>query len=202
VILSARGVAALGWAVFPVESRGKKPLIKNWPNLATTVQATVKDWWTRWPDANIGVVTGAKSGILVLDIDGDKGWVSLGELERMHGWALPPTLVVSTGRGAHLYFKHPGGHIGNGANIHGLAGLDIRGDGGYVVGPGSLHSSGARYEIVVRPACPLRVLRELVEALPTAPDVLCFGRKDANMTTERTDKPTVGPIVDALWGES
>jgi hypothetical protein len=99
-----------------------------------------------WPDANVAIATGMESGIFVLDIDprhgGDK---SLEMLENQYG-SLPATLKSKTGNGGwHLFFRHPGTPIPNLISKIG-SGLDIRGDGGYVVAPPSLHQSGAYYQ--------------------------------------------------------
>lgn len=112
---------------------------------ASTDQRLIADWWAQWPDANVGVRTGAASGLLVLDIDVDsRGEESLARLEEGHG-RLPATLTAHTGGGGrHLFFRHPGEDIRNSAGKLGH-GLDIRGDGGYIVAPPSRHASGRAY---------------------------------------------------------
>lgn len=99
------------------------------------------------PEANLGIVTGPGSGIFVLDVD-DKidgiGSQTLSGLEEKFG-ALPETLTAKTGSGRHLYFKHPGAKVYTRAGELG-PGLDVRGDGGYVVAPPSVHANGNRYE--------------------------------------------------------
>jgi putative DNA primase/helicase len=124
--------------------RGKVPLSANGLKDATTELARVDQWWQRsWPGANVGIRTGA--GLLVLDVDPrDGGDDSLHELEREHG-ELPRTVQVVTGSGgAHYWFKC-GEPIRNSAGRLG-PGIDIRGDGGYVVAPPSRHESGRLYE--------------------------------------------------------
>jgi putative DNA primase/helicase len=93
----------------------------------------------------VGIATGAASRIFVLDVDPRHGGEeSLDSLIHKYG-SLPGTLQVTTGGGGrHFYFKHPGGTVPNEVSI--LPGLDIRGDGGQVVAPPSLHISGRRYE--------------------------------------------------------
>ncbi len=148
------------WPVFPLHtiqngqcscgnpecsSPGKHPRVKNGVKEATTDQQTIKDWWTRWPDANIAIATGAISGLIVLDVDPrHDGDDSLQELLNEYG-SIPETVEVKTGGGGrHIFFQHPGGKIGNRANL--LPGLDIRADGGYVVAAPSVHASGNPYE--------------------------------------------------------
>jgi hypothetical protein len=144
---AARAAAHLarGWSVIPLVPRGKRPLIPWEPyRHRPPLPSEPAHWWARWPDANLGVVTGRVSGLLVLDVDPDKGGAaSLAALEAAHG-RLPATLEVATGGGGrHLYFRHPGGRVGCAVGLR--PGLDLRGDGGYVVAPPSIHPSGRAY---------------------------------------------------------
>jgi hypothetical protein len=150
-----------GWSVIPLRPRDKRPLVK-WEGFshARASEAELRQWFERRPDANVGVVTGAVSGLLVLDIDaGHGGEESLARLERDHG-PLPATVAAETGGGGrHLYFAHPGGAVvGNRAGL--MPGIDLRGDGGYVVAPPSVHPSGRAYRW--RPG-------QAPDALPVAP---------------------------------
>lgn len=126
-------------------SPGKHPLTKNGLKDATKEAAQIRAWWKRWPDANIGIATGAVSGIVVLDIDPRHGGdESLAVLEAEHG-KLPDTPVALTGGGGlHIYFRHPGAVVANSAGRIG-PGIDVRGNGGYVIAPRSIHQSGNRY---------------------------------------------------------
>jgi hypothetical protein len=94
----------------------------------------------------VGLATGEVSGLVVLDIDPKHGGEdSLDNLLVKHG-KLPETAEVLTGGdGRHIYFRHPGVELRNSAGVVG-PGLDIRGDGGYVVAPGSTHISGKTYD--------------------------------------------------------
>jgi hypothetical protein len=94
---------------------------------------------------NIGIVTGAASGIVVIDVDAG-GEETLARLEREHG-PLPPTVMARTGGGGrHIYFRHPGVPVKNDVKKRLAPGVDIRGDDGFVVAPPSLHKSGNLYE--------------------------------------------------------
>ena len=117
------------------ETPGKHPRILQWPENATTRPGMIRSWWGRWPEANIGLVTGEASRLVVLDVDPRHGGhVGLEELERQFG-PLPATVEAQTGSGGrHLLFKHPGQRVSNSAGILG-PGLDVRGDGGYIVVP-------------------------------------------------------------------
>lgn len=104
----------------------------------------VRRWWRRWPDANVGVVTGVVSGLVVLDVDPRHGGGdSLAVLEGIHG-AVPHTVESLTGGGGqHYYFRHPGTVV----PCRSVGpGLDIKGDGGLVVSPPSEHVSGRVYD--------------------------------------------------------
>jgi hypothetical protein len=142
---AALGYLSRGWSVLPVRPRDKRPLIR-WESLqeARPSEADLADWFRRWPDANLGIVTGAISNLIVLDIDPKHGGDdTLERLERRFG-RLPTTVESHTGGGGrHLYFRHPGYPVRNRAGIG--QGIDLRGDGGYVVAPPSIHPTGQRY---------------------------------------------------------
>ena len=126
-------------------SIGKHPRLQHGLREASSDESAVSRWWARWPDANVAVLTGSVSGLVVLDVDrrhgGDR---TLEALVARHG-RLPRTATVQTGDGVHLYFAHPGQRIGNDSGQRLGRGLDVRGDGGYVLAPPSLHASGRRY---------------------------------------------------------
>lgn len=133
-----------GWSVIPLRPRDKRPLLA-WQRFQTT-RATEKDlayWWARQPEANVGVVTGAVSGVVVLDLDGEAGRQSVEKMQ------LPATPIARTGHGWHYYFAHPGAQVENAVGL--LPGVDVRGDGGYVVAPPSTHQSGVRYQWLLEP---------------------------------------------------
>lgn len=133
-------------AVFPVKEKDKTPLTKNGCKDAIKDAEAIHRWWSQSPNVNIGIATGEPSGLWVLDIDGEEGEDSLKALEAAHG-ALPPTMEVHTGGGGrHLYFALPQGlDISNSAGKVGWK-IDVRGNGGYVVAPPSVHKSGRKYE--------------------------------------------------------
>lgn len=136
---------ARGWSVIPFLPRDKRPALR-WQAFQERLPSEdeVRDWFHRWPAGNLGIVTGALSGLIVLDVDPKHGGeASLRALEEEHG-PLPVTLeAVSGGGGRHLYFRHPGGALHNRAGLR--PGIDLRGDGGCIVTPPSLHASGRRY---------------------------------------------------------
>jgi putative DNA primase/helicase len=124
---------------------GKAPLVRwqEYQDHRPSVR-DIRDWARRWPRANLGVVTGAISSVIVLDSDGREGASTLEGLG-----PLPRTWRVSTGHGKHIWFKHPGGDVKNFSRR--LPGLDLRADGGYVVVPPSRHRIGRDYRWLVAP---------------------------------------------------
>lgn len=114
-----------------------------------TADTAILEQWFGDKARNIGIATGTVSGIVALDIDPrHDGDASLAALEKQHG-AIPPTWRFLTGGGGeHILFRHPGGHVANSANKTGQ-GIDVRGDGGYIVAPPSQHTSGRPYAVSV-----------------------------------------------------
>lgn len=166
-----------GWGVFPLYgitdgrcecgtncgSPGKHPRVSRGLHDATVDEDLIRSWWTRWPNANVGVVTGEASGIYVIDIDNKRSvdlgngiLISEGEnslnQKQLDIGKLPETLTSQTGSGGiHIIYAYPTNLpstqekdiFGNRAGI--LPSVDTRGDGGYIVAPPSLHPSGNRY---------------------------------------------------------
>ena len=167
-----------GWPVLPIHtpgsrdcsctardcgSPGKHPRTPRGLHDASTDSDRIRGWWGRWPNANIGVVTGARSGLVVLDVDLPDGPSSLAKLQAEHG-RLPATCEQTTGSGGRqLLFAHPDFPVGNRARLR--PGLDVRGDGGYIVVPPSIHATGGRYQWTGRlpPAAPPRWLLALLD---------------------------------------
>lgn len=127
-------------------SPGKHPLSQLAPHGvhdATTDLTTITQWWSTFPDSNIGIATGAPSGVIVVDIDGAAGEQSWQNLEARNA-VLDDTWMVRTGSGGiHFYLTAVDG-VRNSASRF-APGVDIRGDGGYVIAPPSLHKDG-KYE--------------------------------------------------------
>lgn len=129
-----------GFSVMPCKP-DKKPYIewKEFQNRRAKAEE-IRSWWGKWPKAMIGIVTGPISGILVIDCDSEEAYRKLQEL-------LPDsflTCIVKSPRGYHIYLVFPNGqHIGNAAGI--MPGVDIRGEGGYIIGPPSTNAEGKFY---------------------------------------------------------
>lgn len=139
--------AEMGFAVFPVR-RDKKPYTPNGFKDAKKDKRAIRFWWNKWKDANIGIATGSVSGgIVVIDVDVDKdkgiyGDESLKEWENEHG-ELPNTWRVVTGRGGYHYYYKTNQKIKSAASIY--PGIDVRGEGGYIIAPPSIHENGRYY---------------------------------------------------------
>ncbi len=161
---AALGYAHRGWRVFPLHgivneactcgrtdcsSAGKHPLVRRGLYEATTDPDVIMEWWRRWRSANVGIATGAVSGLAVIDVDLPAAFVSLGRLIEQE---VPATLTGLTGGGGvHLVFSSSDETLGNSAGrLPGmddeLTGFDLRGNGGYIVAPPSVHRSGGSYE--------------------------------------------------------
>jgi len=115
-LLFAKAYSKQGWQSFPCRPHDKTPLVK-WADVATTEENMLVGWWDNFPDANIGIACGKRSGIVVLDVDaGHGGYDSLTKLIDQYG-PLPETPVSKTGSGGeHVFFKHPGIEIRNSAS--------------------------------------------------------------------------------------
>jgi predicted Fe-Mo cluster-binding NifX family protein len=154
---SALHYASIGLPVFPCARNGKRPLCGHGCRDATSDLKQIEQWWTDWPDANIGLATGTKSGVVVYDADVKDGRPGLETLRRLEqaadvDWSKTATVKTPSG-GIHKYLCHPGSRVPNRANIGRspalpATGLDSRGDGGYVLLPPSV-IDGCCYEWVV-----------------------------------------------------
>lgn len=152
-------LAELGWWLLPLHtwnvdkcdcmkqctSPAKHPRTMHGLKDASCDLAQVVEWWGQWPAANIGVRTGPESCIVVVDIDprngGMESWESLRE---HHAYEHDGPACLTGGGGMHLYFAHPGEKVMSRSGE--LAeGVDVKGDGGYVVAPPSVHARGTSY---------------------------------------------------------
>ncbi len=174
---AARRLAAAGVPVFPCEPDGKRPLTRRGFLDATSNRAQVAAWWSRTPDANIGLPTGEVSGVVVVDvdvhgpIDGRVAWKRAADVGLVDGAGL---LVRTPTGGTHAYFPATPGteqRSWQAANV----GVDFRGDGGYVIAPPSqrtIDGSVRRYRVAditahtVGPVDAAR-LRDFLDPRPT-----------------------------------
>jgi replicative DNA helicase len=187
---AALDFAAAGMPVLPLD--GKVPRNRGGLTKASTDVSQVAEWFRRWPDANVGVVTGPRSGFVVLDVDGPAGLRSLAEIEKRHGRIRTAQVLTSSG-GRHLWFRYPAETIRNSTGVVG-EGLDVRGDGGYVVAPPSVHENGNAYRwtrelehVADCPAWLLEDARKRRNGAPTIaaviPEVIPEGTRDATLAS-------------------
>jgi hypothetical protein len=197
--------AAWGWPVFPCN--GKIPLIKGWPEAASTDVDQIASWWQDATQSNIGIVTGPRSGLLILDIDGPIGEASLVDLMERHG-ELPETLTAKTGKGFHFYLKYPADAIiRNDVGRRLGPGLDVRGIGGYVVAPGSRHANGSAYEwvdletpIADPPGWLVRLLTQEIEERPSVAPARPLKESKSNRYTEAALAQACSLVSQAMAG--
>ena len=148
---TGRGALALidaGMAVFPLVPGTKVPFTRHGLKDSDTSKQNVREFWAEHPDANVGVACGAASGgLVVIDLDchdeGADGPSTLRGWETAHG-KLPETVTATTGTGGRHFYYRCDREIRNSAN--GECGVDIRGEGGFVVAPPSVHPNGSAYE--------------------------------------------------------
>lgn len=133
------------WKDEPCKKPGKIPLLKwtKWQKRRPQ-ESDLKSWWARWPWANVGLVTGEQSDIVVVDLEVDAS---------LNGYPVPPTVIAQSGSGGrHYYFRHPGRPVETKTRILGPEpAVDVRGDGGFIVVAPSGHSSGERYDWILGP---------------------------------------------------
>jgi hypothetical protein len=143
MLRAALKLAARGLHVFPCAPLAKTPACAHGCRDATTDVITIQAWWQENANYNIGIATGAVSNIFVVDVDGGTAETALRKLEESHG-VLPETVEAITNRGRHIYFRYPQSPVRNSTSR--LADeIDVRGEGGYVIAPPSVHPSGRRY---------------------------------------------------------
>lgn len=154
----ALSLAAKGFAVFPVQSGGPKakapmPFFR-WRDQSCSDPSTIREWWRKWPDAAPALDVG-KSGLFVIDADrhdpehdGVEAWAAVMEEAGASPYGIP--IVATPNEGNHWIFRQEGG-IGNRKGRL-PKGVDVRGDGGYIVAPGAIMADGRRYECDGDPA--------------------------------------------------
>jgi hypothetical protein len=199
--------ARRGWPVFPCHhptagrcgcscgfpgcaSPAKHPRVAGGLNAATRDEGQIAAWWRRWPRSNVAIRTGSESGLVVLDIDPRHGGnETLAHVQADHG-RLPSGRTIRTGSGGqHRYFRHPGFAVRNDAGRVVGAGVDLRGDGGYVIAPPSRHRSGGLYAVEARAA-----------DLPELPDWLLATLEPPRRSA--VPQPPSNPRSAAAWGHA
>jgi hypothetical protein len=148
-------------------SPGKHPMHPRWESYASNDPGVIAGWWAQVPAANADIACGV-SGLVAIDIDGGAGIDSIKKLQAERG-KLPLTLRFRTGSlGLHLVYRD----VDSGVPCRGhlWPGVDIRGQGGQIVAPPSLHASGRRYEQLPGPAEPAELPRWLATRIRKSPE--------------------------------
>lgn len=170
----------------PNGSPGKHPRTKNGLKDASADPAVIAEWSSRWPQTNWAARTGPESAFWVLDVDGADGLATLAALEIEHG-PLPETLTATTGSGGrHYVFAWPERRVPNSCRKLG-PGLDVRGDGGYIVIAPADHWSGGVYAWDNN--------LPLASAPDWLLDIVCGDRRPAE-PLRRTDATLSAPVGD------
>lgn len=172
ILAAALEYAGRGWRVAPCKPGAKYPALGAWQAEATTDVETIRGWYAgKYKGHGVCIVTGVESGIFVLDIDDAD---ALADLEAEIG-RMPDTRTSITGSGGtHLVFEWPAGDVDVRNNQSGKVrpGIDVRGTGGQIVAPPTLHPNGTAYEwdlgSLDDPAPAPQELIELVKVQPAA----------------------------------
>ena len=149
ILDTALTYARAGFRIFPV-GQDKVPLVKAWPQVATTDEDQVRAWWTKWPNAMIGLPTGTANGLWVLDLDVDAGKgvdgnASFAALEAEHGTVDIEVVAITPRGGSHLFFRWDGSRPVRNTTSVIAPGIDTRGEGGFVVLAPSVREDGRAY---------------------------------------------------------
>lgn len=141
---AAKYYASMGWEIFPCKAGQKTPLTKNGVKDATNDIEQIREWWQRWPDANIALACGPGSGVAVVDVD-VKGKSNGFDEIHSRGMSIPPTLEQLTPTNGMHYFYKWDESIRNKNNF--IPGVDIRSHGYYVMLAPSIHPNGGVYKL-------------------------------------------------------
>ncbi len=169
-----------GWAVLPLHSivdgrcscnnpncasPGKHPLNSNGVHGASRDEAAIREWWGRWPWANIGIATGRASGLVVVDVDPRNGG-----MDSLPALRLPDTMTAQTGGGGYHFYFRANGQVLPKRRLR--PGVDLQGEGAYVVAPPSAHVQGVYAWLSL--SAPVDFPGELLQAkpLPAQPDTV------------------------------
>jgi hypothetical protein len=165
----------MGLSVIPLKPKSKVPLLTSWKEFQTrkASEEEIRSWFAKTVDANIGIVTGIISGIVVIDLDGKEGSISASQI------GIKSRVLSLTGSGKHLFFKYNGEEPtriwkGNGEHEE----VFLRSTGEYIVAPPSIHPNGKRYRWL-NPS-----KRPVLDLLPLFPQNLLL---NVNYATVNTD---------------
>ena len=194
-----------GWRPIPIQANGKEPLIrwKKYQEQSPTVEE-INQWWNKWPDANVAILSGRGSGFVVIDIDSSAGEEAflevVGDLS---------TATSVTANGTHRLFQYPEVPLGN--KVRCLEGMDIRGDAGYIVAPPSIHPSGCQYRwddasgrgldcpLAAFPSALLELLADPPQPVPSKTSAGCTERSEPHVPFRLPEAIGEGQRNDVLF---
>lgn len=183
----------LGLRIFPLEPGTKKPLVAKWPETASSDPDQIRGWWTRTPDAGIGLACGDELApgrfLLVLDLDRHDGGADGVEAWNELSIDVDAPQVLTPSDGIHLYVTTPEPFTNSRGDLP--DGIDVRGRGGFVILPPSSHPNGGTYEHELS-----ATLGEL--PIPEAPVELLDVLR-GSPEPEKTEKPTPTPSSSTNW---
>jgi len=180
----------LGYSIIPVLSARKGGAPFSWKEYQSRLptEDELRAWWKRWPDHGIAIICGKVSGICVIDLDRHGESDGVLAARTVHGWEPEGPVVATGGGGLHAYCRHPGFPVKNltgEASI--LPGIELKGDGGFVYAPPSLHPSGRRYKWLVAP---------WDEELPPLPEwILKACRRSEDVAADNVDRDDFGRLL-------
>jgi len=169
----------LDFSVIPVTQKEKKPFVR-WQEYQDRIASEdeINSWWDRYPEANVAIVTGKISNLIAIDVDSEEGLLWLKK-----NYSEDTGVYGRTARGYHALYRHPGMPVQNSQRLY--PGIDVRGDGGYIVAYPSIHISGHQYKWEYTPG--LDGWNDLIE-YPIKPAV----------TKPPRDEYDIEPYVD-IW---
>jgi bifunctional DNA primase/polymerase-like protein/AAA domain-containing protein/primase-like protein len=191
VLAAALSYLKRGWRPIPIVPRGKNPLLTTWQEYQqrSPTESEVTQWFAQWPDANVALLMGQGSGLIAVDIDSSEGEEAFRAL-----CGDVRTLTNLTSKGRHLLFRHPGFGVRNA--VKALPGIDLRGDGGYILVQPSIHPSGHPYRWAEAgaelldgskplPLCPQQLLDALKknDQVSVIADVVPQGERNNTLTS-------------------
>ena len=198
LLKAALEYARRGIPVFPVKPKGKTTVTDHGFKDATTDEKTIRAWWKKWLNANIGLYPGG-AGLVVVDVDGPAGMA----FAKKCGWLDIPTPRVITKKGLHLYFQKTSKGVISNAKPHPK--IDIRSDNGYVLAPPSIHPSGHVYvwenqelEFAPLPRGVLRALEDRKTSAPVKDGKITEGQRNTRLTSYGGGLRRLGASVSGI----
>ena len=191
-ISAAKGIGTFGWPVFPVNQNTKAPLITEWQSRASSNLYEIEHLFRNHPNAAIGLVTGQRSGLVVIDFDERENFSGLQNFKNS-GYELSPTISASTPRGGvHLYFKAPPFEVVPCSVSKIAEGVDVRADGGYIIAPPSTTKWGE-----YRWSCKYRIFQKGPLPLPEK-FYLSVGHKRTIRDSGDVKRSVASRLLDAI----